>query len=293
LSTLTKVLIVLLTVASIFLCGIVVTYVASASNYKEMFDQRRSSEVRAKQERDRTVEDWNAAKDDMDEERTKLNGDIAALKAQIATLDGRLKDAITAREDALRREAKWESILVDHNKTVERNTELQREALAAEASLKAEQTRLNKRLDDLTTALNEKTAIEMQLQAQVKGLIEEKTALQKKLDTFLKQYGKVTAQAAPVTAIRDAAKVAPAATDIDLSGLLTDVDLKNNIAELSIGSADGDEKNMRFHAVRDSKFICDVVVLDVEPEKAVGWLELLQDKPQDKPKAGDTVSTNL
>jgi len=71
------------------------------------------------------------------------------------------------------------------------------------------------------------------------------------------------------------------------------VDLKNLLAEISIGAADGVKKGMRFHATRDSKFICDVVVLDVEPDKALGWLELLQDQPQDKPKAGDAVSTNL
>ncbi|UCF16761.1 MAG: hypothetical protein JSW59_04715, partial [Phycisphaerales bacterium] len=133
----------------------------------------------------------------------------------------------------------------------------------------------------------------MQLEAKVKGLTEEKTALQEKLDQFLRQYGKVTAQAVPVTVMRQAARVAPPATDIDLKGLLTSVDLKNNIAVLSIGAADGVKKNMRFHATRGSKFICDVVVLDVEPDKALGWLELLQDKPQDKPRAGDAVSTNL
>lgn len=34
-STLTKILIVLLTLSSIFLCGIVVTYVANAEDYKQ------------------------------------------------------------------------------------------------------------------------------------------------------------------------------------------------------------------------------------------------------------------
>jgi DNA repair exonuclease SbcCD ATPase subunit len=293
LSTLTKVLIVLLTVASIFLCGVVVTYVASANHYKEMYDGRRSSETRAVQAKERIVEEWNAAQKTMAEEKTKLNADIAALQAQIASLGGQLKDAITARDGAMRREAKWESILVDHNKTVDRNTQLQRDALAAEAQLKAEQTRLNKQLEDITKALNEKMAIVMQLEAKLRGLTEEKTAIQGKLDRFLSQYGKITAQAAPVPGIRDAARVAPPVTDIDLKGLLTTVDLKNNLAELSIGAADGVKKNMRFHAVRDNRFICDIVVSDVEPDKAVGWLELLQDQANDKPRAGDAVSTNL
>ncbi len=292
-STLTKVLIVLLTVASIFLCGIVVTYVASADNYKEMYEARRSSETRAVRAKETITEDWNAAQKTMADEKTKLNGDIAALQAEISSLGGKLTDAVTAKEDALRREAKWESILVDHNKTVERNTQLQRDALAAEVALKAEQTKLNKRLEDVTKALNEKMAIVMQLEAKLRGLAEEKTSLQGKLDLFLSQYGKVTAQAAPVTPIREAARVAPPVADIDLNGLLTNVDLKNNMAVLSIGAADGVKKNMRFHAIRDNKFICDIVVRDVEPGKAMGSLELLQDKAQDKPRAGDSVSTNL
>jgi peptidoglycan hydrolase CwlO-like protein len=293
LSTLTKVLIVLLTIASIFLCGIVVTYVASAEKYKELYDQRADSERRARQRKDQITEEWNAAKATMDEERTKLNGDIAGLQEQIRILNGQVVDLTTKKDEALRREAKWESILVDHNKTVERNTQLQREAQNAQVALEAERTKLNKRLEDVTKALNEKLAIVMELEAKLKGLTEEKAALQGKMDQFLAQYGKVTAQGAPVTVIREAVRVAPPATDIDLKGLLADVDLKNNIAELSIGAADGVKKNMRFHVTRGDKFVCDFVVLDVEPEKALGWLELLPDKPQDRPRAGDAVSTNL
>jgi hypothetical protein len=46
---------------------------------------------------------------------------------------------------------------------------------------------------------------------------------------------------------------------------------------------------MRFHVTRGDQFICDIVILDVQPEKAAGWLELIQDEP----KAGDSISTNL
>ena len=102
-STLTKVLIVLLTVASIFLCGVVVTYVASADNYKKMWENRRDSELSAKQQRDKAKEDLNTAKKLMEEERTKLNGQIADLNSQISNLDDQLSDAITARDEARRR----------------------------------------------------------------------------------------------------------------------------------------------------------------------------------------------
>ena len=42
-SPLTKILIVLLTLSSIFLCGIVVTYVGNADNYKEQYKSLKAS----------------------------------------------------------------------------------------------------------------------------------------------------------------------------------------------------------------------------------------------------------
>ena len=292
-STLTKVLIVLLTIASIFLCGIVVTYVASAENYKERYDLSQRSQRSAVTAKEKIIEEWNAAQEKMAEARTKLNADVAALQSQITSLKGEVTDALRERDDARRRREDYETLLAANAKTGELHAQLQKEAQDAQVALEAEQTRLKDHLEDVTKALNEKLAIVMQLEAKLKGLAEEKAALQGKMDQFLAQYGKITAQAVPVTAIREAARVAPPATDIDLKGLLTDVDPKNNIAELSIGAADGVKKNMRFHVTRGDKFVCDFVVLDVEPEKALGWLELLPDKPQDRPKAGDAVSTNL
>jgi hypothetical protein len=88
--------------------------------------------------------------------------------------------------------------------------------------------------------------------------------------------------------------LAPPAKDIDLSGSITEVDLKNLLAEISIGEADGVREGMRFHLTRGDKFICDIVILDVWPEKAVGWLDLVQeDQPQVQPRVNDRVSTNL
>jgi len=293
LSTLTKVLIVLLTVASIFLCGVVVTYVASAENFREKWQSQQNSARAAMQQRDQAKEELNSAMEAHAAEKTKLNGNIAALQAQITNLKTQLTDAMTARDEARRRKENYESLLAANARTGELHAQLQKEAQDAQVKLEAEKTRLEDELNGVTSALNEKLAIVMQLEAKVKSLAEEKTALQNKLDKFLTQYGKITAKADTVTIMREAARVAPPAKDIDVKGLLTDVNLKDNVVEISVGAADGVKEGMRFHATRGNKFICDVVVLDVEPEKALGWLELLQDTPENKPKAGDVVSTNL
>ncbi|MHC4497274.1 MAG: hypothetical protein ACYSYM_15775 [Planctomycetota bacterium] len=292
-STLTKVLIVLLTIASIFLCGIVVTYVASADNYKVKYDTLYRNFRAAKASEENANAQMNKNKEDMDRQKAKLNEDIAALNTQINKLKGELANAEGQRDDARRRKDNYEAILADYGKTVEVNNQLRSDAIDTAAKIEAERTKQDKELKDTMTALIEKMAIIGVLQQQVKDLAEEKTALQEQVDRYLRQYGKVISPATPVTAAKGAVRVAPPTKDIDLKGRLTQVDLKNLLAEISIGEADGVKKGMRFHATRESKFICDVVILDVEPEKAVGWLDLLQEQPQNQPKTGDYVKTNL
>ena len=61
-STLTKVLIILQTVFSILLCGIVATYVANASDYKQKYDMSVGAKNAAVATKTGIEEDWNAAK---------------------------------------------------------------------------------------------------------------------------------------------------------------------------------------------------------------------------------------
>jgi beta-lactamase regulating signal transducer with metallopeptidase domain/type II secretory pathway component GspD/PulD (secretin) len=76
---------------------------------------------------------------------------------------------------------------------------------------------------------------------------------------------------------------------IGLEGVITAIDSKNSLVEISIGSADGVKQNMKFHVIRGDQFICDILVLGLDNAKAVGILDLVQQQP----KIGDKVSTNL
>ena len=292
-STLTKVLIVLLTIASFFLCGIVVTYVASADNYKKKYDSLRSQYQTAQDKKEDAETQLNALKTRTDEEKLKLNGEISQRTQEVAALKANLTKIEIERDTALRKEGNWASITKDLTATNDNQRQLLENALDGQKKLNAELIKERRQLDDTTAALLEKSAIIAQLEGKLRGLIEEGTTLQNTLDKYLRQYGKAFVQPSPVTRVREAVRVAPPVTDIDLKGSLIAVDLKNHLAEISIGAADGVKEGMRFHTTRESKFVCDVVILEVEPEKAVGWLELLQEQPQNQPRAGDAVSTNL
>jgi cell shape-determining protein MreC len=178
-------------------------------------------------------------------------------------------------------------------KTVEVNNKLRADAEVELTQFRADLKNEQEQHEQTTYTLRTKMAIIEDQQAQLKQLLEEKTELQTKLDQILKQYGKITTPAELVTVMKEPARVAAPAKDIDLKGVITDVNLQERLAEISIGKADGVTEGMRFHATRGDKFICDVVVLDVLPEKATGWLELLQEGVQNQPRVDDTISTNL
>ena len=65
-STLTKVLLVLQTVFSVFLCGIVITYVGNADHYKKEADTAKSrlgSAQRVADQAEKDLEEYKALKD--------------------------------------------------------------------------------------------------------------------------------------------------------------------------------------------------------------------------------------
>ena len=291
-STLTKVLIVLLTLSSIFLCGIVVTYVANAENYREMYNRLRVQKDAAVENEKQAQKELNDIRDEMDTQKTELDEKIAQLERDVERLTNDLDVAERQKAKWLDEAEKWQAITRDFYDTNEKQRQLLEDTLAKLKTIEAEQIQSDKELKETTAALREKMVIIATLEEQRKQLLEEKTALQNRLDQLPQQVGKTVAAPVSVTPIKEKVRVAPPMVDIGLKGLITTVDLENSLAEISIGAASGVKPNMKFHVTRADKFICDIVILDVEPEKAIGTLELM-DVTKEQPKAGDNVSTNL
>jgi len=292
LSTLTKVLIVLLTISSIFLCGIVVTYVANAENYRQMYNSLRVQKDAAVENEKQAKNQLNDINDEMERQKTERDKKDADHKIEVGQLDTKLKDAERQKAALIDEAGKWKAITREFYDTNDKQRQLLEGTLAKLKTIEADQIQSDKEFKETTAALIEKMAIIDDLEKQSKQLLEEKTDLQNRLNQLLQQAGKVVAAPERVTTLKEKAQVAPPTVDIGLDGLITSVDLQNSLAEISIGAADGVKQNMRFHVTRADKFICDIVILDVEPEKAIGTLKLM-DVTNEQPKADDNVSTNL
>ena len=291
-STLTKVLIVLLTIASIFLCGIVVTYVSNADNYKKMYNDLQNDKRAAVENEKNAKKQLNTAIEDAGKQEQLLKENINALKIQVGQLQTQLTEAQRKASEAIAQQNNWRDINKNFLATNDELRKLLEDKLAQLASVDARRIQGDKQLNETTATLIEKMAIIDSLQTQTKLLLEEKTDLQNELGKFLQRSGQTVAAPVAVTPVRETARVAVPAVDIGLNGLITTVDIDNSLAQISIGTANGVKQNMKFHVTRADKFICDIVILDVEPEKAIGTLELM-DVTKERPKAGDSVSTNL
>jgi len=290
LSTLTKILIVLLTLSSIFLCGIVVTYVANADDYRQQNKTLRTRLDLAVQKR-RSAEDQLAEKKDKYQQfEANKNKEIASLKTKIRKLENDLTNTKREKANLLVKVNSWVSITQDLTKTNLDQRQLFEKTFEELNKVKAEQIKEHKELDDVTTELNEKMAIIATLEADKKRLEEEKSQLQTKLDKFLRGLGREAVVPQPVTPTKAIARPAqPVTKEIGLKGLVTAVDLKNSVAEISIGTARGVRKGMKFYVTRGEEFICELRIHFVDAEKAVGDLQLVQKQP----RVGDSVSTNL
>jgi len=290
LSTLTKILIVLLTISSIFLCGIVVTYVANADNYRQKYNNIRAERDSLSKKVASRTEEVNEKIAEKQELEERLKNEIAQLGIETDQLQVKLNDAEREKAILLQRVNSWEAITADFSKTTDGQRKQFEKTFEELKKIQAEEIKLRKELDETTGILIEKMAIIETLETKNRQLLEKSSELESRLDQLLLPTGEITTKPVPVTPEKAIAKPVKTITEkIALQALVTEVDLKNSLAEISIGKADGVKEGMKFLVTRGDEFICEILIIHVEAEEAVGILERVQYQP----KVGDNVSTNL
>lgn len=301
-STLTKVLIVLLTVFSLFLCGIVVTYVANAENQRKRADGLQQQMQSAKQRQQSAIESEAQQKQELDALKADLGKQLAELTTLRTALEAQIDQLKRENSQLLQKVTDMAAVVETANAAATQQTQLFQNSQKEVEALRADQTNRNKELQEITQALMERTAVLADLETRNRQLIEEKQGLEVQLSQVLQQYGRAPLRPQTVTAPRTIAQPVqrvtsqqPAQTPqaqtqaINLNGRITQIDLKNKVAAISIGSAAGVRQDMKFHVTRGDRFVCDILIFDVDAEKAVGTLDLVQVEPQ----PGDLVATNL
>jgi septal ring factor EnvC (AmiA/AmiB activator) len=290
----TKILIILLTLSSIFLCGIVVTYVANSENYKDLYETEKTAKQNAINNRNKAANQLNDARQEYEKKEDMLTKEVASFKRQVTSLKNDLAAAEREKAELLQKVTDMASVVEATSQTAKQQTQLFKNAQDELTSLNAKYERQGKELDETVAELIAKIAIIDTLEGEQRRLEQEKHQLQAELDKFFQQRGRETAAiptVAPRTTPAPPVTPAPIAKEIGLKGSVTGVDLKYSIVEISIGTAHGVREGMTFYITRGNDFVCEILVFYVDTEKAVGDIKRTRSGYQ--PKVGDNVSTNL
>jgi myosin heavy subunit len=299
LSTLTKVLIVLLTVFSLFLSGIVVTYVANAENHRKTATETKRLLDAAKQTRDNAVRVSEEKKAEVEAVKTDLNAKMADRDTQITRLAGELNNEKRLNSELQQRLMSMDDRVATANGTAKQQASLHEAAQQKVEALEADRINREKELAETSQTLLEKMTIIAQLNDQVRQLTQENQDLGTRINQYLVQYGKIAAQP-PTTVVQGTAAARPvppmaavvgSTKNIALNGQVTRVDARNRLVAISIGAAAGVRQNMTFHIIRGEQFVADIQIMEVQPDQSVGVLSVVKQGMQ--PQVGDKVATNL
>ncbi len=288
-STLTKILIVLLSLFSIFLCGAVVTYVSTAKNYKaELETQRDENNVLVAENRSR-ADIFNEKVAQMRQLEKDLNDDLQVLQQKF---DNKVVEWRTARRTSLDYQRKVNNLTGIFTSFEQTIANMEQSLTLTQAQLdKTREVSIQDRqyLNEIQARLGELLVHMQTLETDKRRLLEEKDDLEKQI--LAVDSGVSIETTGVVTPEIDFAS-RPADTrpgGLDLKGLITDVG--DSLVTISLGADDGVSKGMLFYVCRGDDYICDIRITNVETDKAAGVPELVQ--PQMPPRINDNVSTKM
>jgi chromosome segregation ATPase len=268
-----------LSLASIFLCGLVVSYVANTNNVKAKYDKLQSDYKVLQSSK-------NVATARANEIQIECDKQVAELKDKLATMEEEKNQLVIDLTNAEHTSLKWQDrvnswagVVKSFEQTIadmEKSLQATRQMLSEE---QAKNIKLGGQLNEMTTSLDEHIVMLNALKAEKRRLQEQLAALEQQVKDAAQNV---------VTQVKSQAKPAAASAGYsNITGLVQEV--SENLVSISVGSSDGVKEGMKFHVTRGTTFIADIVITDVDKDVAAGVVELKNAQP----KTGDTVSTNL
>ena len=283
-NALTKILIVLVCLLATFFCGVVVVRVGTAENFKALAADLKSENAALESDKAALETLFDSLGQASKDSRQKLQSDNQQLVRANSDLETDLRSEQRLRLEKQRRLEGLLSEFTSLRVTIQNMANSLEDTQVALEEARSTSVVDRKRLAELTDSLHERIVQIQSMEVKTKRLLEEKSDLEKSFQTSLTPVAPVTPQfgtALPATSL-------PMPSSKGLKGLILEV--KGGLATVSIGAADGLNKNDVLHVYRGGDFVCDIVITDIDTNKAAGVLELVQ---QGGPRIGDTVTSEL
>ncbi len=270
-STLTKTMVVVVSVLAIFLCGALVVFEMNQANYRQAYEDQKARTAAAMTQALAYQEETSRVKTGQEKVLAQLKDSIQLLESQVSQLarerDSQSKARAQADSTANTAVALSESLRDTIDNMYVAQQFIQEELNKSHANMIVAQTQTI----DLRRTLNGEQVKSSQLELigklrleKIQELEDENAKIRRRLQEVTLASNEMRPEDDKVsqTLIRD--------SGVPIRGEITD--LKGELVALSIGSASGVRENTRFRIVRGGNFIGEVLVTEVEASESAGRL---------------------
>lgn len=279
-STLTKILVVVMVVAAIFASLVFINYANVVYNYKRAFEEQKSRADAA----DVTARDQILQKQAVQTERDKTvqakDDRISALQSANEQQQAQLTAALADKAQQANTVESLKASVAGLNASLEKQTAMQDLLQTQLADARKTLQTLNDQYRQLEQANNDLTLNYEQTTMALRVLREQAAEKDRKISQLesavAKSGGKVESSA-------------PAQVSTGQKIEATVDAVKGNLASINVGSADGVTQGSKFILYRGSEYVGDLSIAQVDVNSSAGTLSNLQRTPQQ----GDKATTSL
>lgn len=287
-SPLTKILVVLVSLAAIFLCGVTVVFVANNTNYRVLAEQRlgiaQAAQVQSVVDKDALRRGQAQAR----LEREKLQMALQTLQELNAELRRSWQNEADARQAADGRASKAIAVESALANTLDRLRETREFVQNALAQAQKDKLLAETQVIELTRKFNESKATIDILESRRQQAIERNQDLETQNEQLRQRLAQVTIPGRQVEPDMDrVTSVATQQSGVPIRGSITEI--SEGLAAIDVGSASGVRRDMTLRVIRDDQYIGDLVITHVWHNDAAGRI----DKRRGAVKLGDTVVSSF
>ena len=273
-SVLTKIFVFLVTILSVMLVAVVVTFVANQENMRDKFDAEKGERLLAVASANHKQAAMEAHEENNATQRSELNGKITKLHLLLQDKSdeaANLKaENIGLRRDELAIDARNAELSASSHILSSTVGQIRQELLVIRGALDTSRDRLIRTED----ALAEKST-------QVDILQRELRFKKEELQENIRAYTSIVAmiEARGISLEEETSEETPAPSDAQIVGAITAVKEVGDktYVQLNVGSNDGVVSNMRMLVHEDSHYKGNLVVNLVDPESSSGMMTLVQE----------------
>ncbi len=285
---LTKVFVVLVTVLSVLLGTLAVTFVANTENYKAKLEESVADKTAAEEIARLRQSELNAVQSNQSEQITLFKAQSESLITQNNLLTQQRAEAEAAAQRETGKlakfEADWSRLTAANQQYAQMTKEIQEELKQRREQIVDQQTRsiqLADRNNELESQLAALTRQVRRVHEKMTNLQEENADLQGKLAQLPPQW--------QAKILSEEVAVAPFVPETPIRGQVTRVEQLEGetFVQVNVGRNDGVESNMKFLVHRGSQFLGTLIITTVDANSSAGRIELMQGRVS----VGDMVLT--